>query len=58
MPFGEAWAVAAETALSYMSDRQAKEWWDALDHTERAWANAYARRESRVEALREAVERG
>lgn len=51
MPFGEGWAIAAETTLSYMSERKAKEWWDALDHTERAWADAYARRDSRLADL-------
>lgn len=50
-PFGEAWAVAAETGLSYMSDRRAAEWWETLTATERAWADAYARRLSRLESL-------
>jgi hypothetical protein len=50
-PFEEAWAVAAEAALSYMTERQAREWWNALSETERAWAEAYAREESRLAAL-------
>ncbi len=34
-----------------MSDRRAREWWDALNSTERAWADAYAGNGSRPEAL-------
>lgn len=47
MPFGEAWAIGAEAALSYMTARKAREWWEALNEAERAWADAYAR-EGRV----------
>lgn len=53
MPFGEAWALAAEAALSYMSERKAEEWWETLSSTERAWADAYARRDSLLAALHE-----
>lgn len=45
-PFEQAWAIGAEAALFYMTTRQAREWWDALDATERAWAEAYARRKN------------
>jgi len=41
-PFGEAWALGAEAALSYMSRTKAREWWDALSATEKAWSQAYA----------------
>lgn len=51
-PFGEAWAIGAEAALSYMSDRKAREWWEALTATERAWADAYACDGSRLAELR------
>ena len=51
-PFGEAWVIGAEAALSYMPSRQAREWWDALTATERAWADAYAQRGSKLDALR------
>jgi hypothetical protein len=51
--FKEAWAIGAEAALSYMTTRQARGWWDALDATERAWADAYARSGSRLDALRD-----
>lgn len=50
-PFGEAWAIGAEAALSYMSDRRAREWWEALTATEHAWADAYAREGSRLAEL-------
>lgn len=50
-PFGEAWAIGAEAALSYMSERRAREWWDTLTGTERAWADAYGRRTSRLAEL-------
>lgn len=33
---------AAEAALSYMSDRRAAEWWEALDATSDAWRDAYS----------------
>lgn len=52
-PFDQAWAIAAEAALSYMSERRAREWWEALSSTERAWADAYAKKRSRLEALRQ-----
>ena len=48
MPFGEAWALAAEAALSYMNPGTAREWWDALTATEQAWSRAYARERSRL----------
>lgn len=51
-PFGEAWSISAEVALSYMGHGQAREWWEALDATERAWAQAYAREGSRLAELR------
>lgn len=51
MPFGEAWALGAETALSYMNRQTAEQWWEALSSTERAWADAYARRGSRLAAF-------
>lgn len=51
-PFEQAWAIGAEAALSYMTQRQAREWWHALTETERAWADAYARRGSRLADLR------
>ena len=51
-PFGEAWTIGAETALSYMSDRKAVEWWETLTATEQAWADAYARDGSRLAELR------
>ena len=44
--FEEAWRVATVTALHYMSDRRAEEWWDVLSSTERAWADAYVDRRS------------
>jgi len=50
-PFEEARAIGAEVALSYMSPREAREWWDTLDATERAWSDAYARRGSRLADL-------
>jgi hypothetical protein len=50
-PFEEAWAIGAEAALSYMSDRKAQEWWDALTATEQAWVDAYALRGSRLADL-------
>jgi hypothetical protein len=50
-PFEQAWAIGAEAALSYMSERRAEEWWEALSATEREWAEAYARQRSRLEAL-------
>jgi len=50
-PFGEAWALGAEAALSYMNPGTAREWWDALSATEHAWSRAYARERSRLEAL-------
>lgn len=50
-PFEEAWAIGAEVALSYMSLREAREWWDTLNATERAWSDAYARRGSRLADL-------
>jgi hypothetical protein len=43
--------VGAEAALSYMSERKAQEWWDALTATEQAWADAYALRGSRLADL-------
>jgi hypothetical protein len=49
--FEEAWAIGAEAALSYMTTRQAQEWWAALDPTECSWADAYARRGSRLGAV-------
>jgi hypothetical protein len=52
-PFGEAWALGAEAALSYMTSSRAREWWEALSSTERAWADAYARRASKLDALRQ-----
>lgn len=52
-PFGEAWAIGAETALSYMSDRKAREWWEALTATERPWAQAYHREGSRLASFQE-----
>lgn len=52
MPFGEAWALGAEAALSYMTSSRAREWWEALSSTERAWADAYARRGSKLDGLR------
>ena len=51
-PFGEAWVIGAEAALSYMGERKVREWWEALDATERAWADAYARAGSRLAELR------
>ena len=42
-PFGEAWTIGAEAALSYMSRSRAEQWWEALSATERAWAAAYQR---------------
>jgi len=51
LPFGEAWALGAEAALSYMNRRTAEQWWEALSATERAWADAYARRGSRLAAF-------
>jgi hypothetical protein len=51
-PFGEAWALGAEAALSYMTSSRAGEWWEALTATERAWADAYAGRDSRLDDLR------
>jgi len=39
--FEEAWTVATVTALHYMSDRRADEWWDVLTSIERAWSDAY-----------------
>ena len=50
-PFEEAWAIGAEVALSYMSPREAREWWDTLDATERVWSDGYARRGSRLADL-------
>jgi hypothetical protein len=50
-PFEEVWAVGAEAALSYMSERKAEESWDALTATEQAWADAYALRGSRLADL-------
>lgn len=49
--FPEAWAIGAEAALSYMGERKAREWWEALTATERAWADAYARDGSRLAEL-------
>ena len=55
-PFEEAWAIGAEAALSHMSDRRAREWWETLTATERAWADAYGRERSRLaEFTQEAV---
>ena len=51
-PFGEAWALGAEAALSYMNARKAEEWWAALNETERAWADAYAQTGSLLAALK------
>lgn len=51
--FEEAWTIGAEAALSYMTTRSAREWWDALTATEREWADAYARRGSNLAALRQ-----
>lgn len=50
-PFEQAWSIGAEAALSYMTRRRAEEWWEALTDTERAWADAYAGEDSRLEAL-------
>lgn len=50
-PFEQTWAIGAEAALSYMTEQQARQWWAALTATERAWADAYARRAARLEAL-------
>jgi len=47
-PFGEAWALGAEAALSYMTTTKAREWWDALTATEHERAAAYAREGSRL----------
>jgi len=52
-PFGEAWALGAEAALSYMSTTKARDWWDALSATEHAWAAAYAREGSRLASFQE-----
>lgn len=49
--FEEAWTVATVTALHYMSDRRAEEWWDVLSSTERAWADAYLDRRSPLALL-------
>jgi hypothetical protein len=39
--FEEAWNLATATALAYMSDGRAEDWWDVLTSTRRAWADAY-----------------
>ena len=51
LPFEEAWRLAAEAALSYMSDRRAEEWWDVLAWGRSAWADAYEGRRSRFAAF-------
>lgn len=44
-------AVATVTALNYMSDNRAEEWWAVLSSTERAWADAYLDRRSPLALL-------
>jgi hypothetical protein len=47
--FEEAWTVATVTALHYMSDRRAEEWWDVLTATE---PNAAGRQRTKGRARR------
>lgn len=49
--FGDAFQLAAEAVLSYMTEAEAREWWSALSETEQAWADAYLRRPSPLAAL-------
>ncbi len=53
--FEEAWTVATVTALHFMADQHADEWADVLNSTERAWADAYACRGSRLAELQREV---
>jgi hypothetical protein len=46
LPFDEAWTVAMETALSYMSAERARDWYSALEDTRAAWDDAYGGRPS------------
>ena len=50
-PFEQAWALAAEAALSHMPPRDARSWWDVLNATEHEWAAAYEREGSRLDEL-------
>lgn len=49
--FEQSWEVAAVTALAYMTDQRARDWWDVLDATRFAWADAYHHRRSPLQAL-------
>jgi hypothetical protein len=39
--FKRAYPLAAEAALGYMPEAEAQAWWDALNATRYAWADAY-----------------
>ena len=49
--FEEAWTLALEAVLAYQSEPRAQSWWDVLDSTRPAWADAYAGRRSLLAAL-------
>jgi hypothetical protein len=53
-PFEQAWALAAEAALSHMPPRAARSWWDVLDATERGWSAAYHGNADRLAELHRA----
>jgi hypothetical protein len=44
--FETAWTLAAEAALSYLTERQAREWWDVLSATEDGWRSAWVQETS------------
>jgi len=39
--FEEAWDLAATTILGNMSDRSAADWYEVIEATRKAWADAY-----------------
>ncbi len=51
-PFEQAWALAAEAALSHMPPGAARSRWDVLDATERGWSAAYRGNADRLAELR------
>jgi len=51
-PFDQAWALAAEAALSHMPPGAARSWFDVLDGTQDAWSAAYHGNADRLAELR------